>query len=66
LRRRFSIAEQSRERINQNVKQNNVGSRGYGLGMAIANRVIESFGGHMNIQNHPEGGLEISCYLNKD
>lgn len=65
LTKPFYRAEQSRERINQDVKQNNAGSRGYGLGMAIANRVIKSFDGHMDIRNHPEGGLEISCYLNK-
>jgi two-component system OmpR family sensor kinase/two-component system sensor histidine kinase CpxA len=65
LTKPFYRAEQSRERINQDVKKNNAGSRGYGLGMAIANRVIKSFDGHMDIRNHPEGGLEISCYLNK-
>lgn len=65
LTKPFYRAEQSRERINQDVKQKNAGDRGYGLGMAIANRVIVSFGGHINIRNHPDGGLEISCYLNK-
>lgn len=61
----FYRAEHARERIAQNVKQKNAGGRGYGLGMAIAHRVIRSFGGRMDIRNHPQGGLEISCYLNR-
>jgi two-component system OmpR family sensor kinase len=61
----FYRAEHARERIGQDMKQSKSGSRGYGLGMAIANRVIRSFYGHMVIRNHPEGGLEISCYLNR-
>lgn len=60
----FYRAEHARERIAQDVKQQCSGGRGYGLGMAIADRVIRSFDGHMAIRNHPEGGLEISCYFN--
>jgi two-component system OmpR family sensor kinase/two-component system sensor histidine kinase CpxA len=61
----FYRAEHSRERIAQDMKQQQSGGRGYGLGMAIAHRVIRSFDGHMAIRNHPDGGLEISCYLNR-
>ena len=65
LTKPFYRAEQSRERLHQDVKQKKAGSRGYGLGMAIAHRIIISFDGGMHIRNHPERGLEISCYLNK-
>ena len=61
----FYRAEHARERVGQNMIQQQSGGRGYGLGMAIAHRVIRSFGGHMDIRNHPQGGLEISCYLNR-
>lgn len=59
----FYRAEYARERIAQDVQQQQSGGRGYGLGMAIAHRVIRSFDGRMSIRNHPEGGLEIRCYL---
>lgn len=65
LTKPFYRAEQARERVAQDVKQKKTGGRGYGLGMAIANRIIISFDGHMAIRNHPEGGLEISCYLGR-
>jgi two-component system OmpR family sensor kinase/two-component system sensor histidine kinase CpxA len=61
----FYRAEHARERIAQNIKKQVSGGRGYGLGMAITHRVIRSFDGQMAIRNHPEGGLEISCYLNR-
>jgi two-component system OmpR family sensor kinase/two-component system sensor histidine kinase CpxA len=61
----FYRAEDARERIGQDMTQRQSGSRGYGLGMAIAHRVIRSFYGSMVIRNHPEGGLEISCYLKR-
>lgn len=65
LTKPFYRAEQARERVAQDVKKKKAGGRGYGLGMAIANRIIISFDGHMAIRNHPEGGLEISCYLSR-
>jgi two-component system OmpR family sensor kinase len=65
LTKPFYRVEQARERVAQNIKQKKSGGRGYGLGMAIANRIIISFNGHMAIRNHPEGGLEISCYLSR-
>ncbi|MFT7373431.1 MAG: two-component system OmpR family sensor kinase [Oleiphilaceae bacterium] len=60
----FYRAEHARERVGQNMKKQQSGARGYGLGMAIAHRVIRGFDGHMDIRNHPKGGLEISCHLN--
>lgn len=63
LTKPFYRAEHARERVAQDIKQKQVGGRGYGLGMAIANRVISSFDGYMMIRNHPTGGLEISCCL---
>lgn len=36
---------------------------GYGLGLAIAQRVVEQHGGHIQARNHPEGGLEVNIYL---
>jgi two-component system OmpR family sensor kinase/two-component system sensor histidine kinase CpxA len=61
----FYRAEHARERTGQNMQQQQSGGRGYGLGMAIAHRVVRSHDGHMAIRNHPEGGLEICCYLNR-
>lgn len=61
----FYRAENARERVAQNIKQQRSGGRGYGLGMAIAHRIIRSFGGQMEIKNHHKGGLEISCYLKR-
>ena len=62
LTKPFYRAEHARER--QESAQQVAGvSRGYGLGLAIAYRVIRSFDGEMLIRNHPQGGLEISCLL---
>lgn len=61
----FYRAEHARERVAQDVKKQRNGGRGYGLGMAIAHRVIRSLGGRMFIRNHEKGGLEISCHLNR-
>lgn len=58
----FYRAENARERMSESGKQEKH-SRGYGLGMAIAYRVIRSFDGDMKIRNHSTGGLEISCSI---
>ncbi len=34
---------------------------GHGVGLAIAKRVIQSHGGHIEARNHPEGGLQVEC-----
>jgi signal transduction histidine kinase len=36
---------------------------GHGLGLAIANRIVERHGGRLVAENHPEGGAEFSIYL---
>jgi signal transduction histidine kinase len=33
---------------------------GHGLGLAIAKRAAERHGGHLTLQNHPEGGF-LAC-----
>jgi len=61
LTKPFYRAENARQR---SASQGSAaGSRGYGLGLAIAYRVIRSFAGEMSIRNHPQGGLEIRCVL---
>lgn len=58
LTKPFYRAEQARQRNSADMA-----SRGYGLGLAIAYRVIRSFDGEMTIRNHPQGGLEICSVL---
>lgn len=36
---------------------------GYGLGLSIAQRAVDRLGGHMNLRNHPQSGLEVSITL---
>jgi len=38
-------------------------SGGYGLGLAIAQRVIDLHGGGIDASNHPNGGLEVNVSL---
>ena len=61
LTRPFYRAEQARERV---PSDNNGGEhRGYGLGLAIAARIIRSHSGDILIENHLQGGLVICCTL---
>jgi signal transduction histidine kinase len=39
---------------------------GYGLGLAIAKRAAEKHGGHLVLENHPEGGFVASLELPQD
>ena len=36
---------------------------GIGLGLAIVNRIVESHGGKVEIDNVPPGGARIAIYL---
>lgn len=36
---------------------------GFGIGLAIAERAIKLHGGHINISNRPDGGLEVKIQL---
>ncbi|WP_299181438.1 ATP-binding protein [uncultured Neptuniibacter sp.] len=38
-------------------------SEGYGLGLSIAHRAVQRLGGALILENHPEGGLEVSIHL---
>ena len=65
LTKPFYRAEHARQRLAQDVSKQQSGGRGYGLGLAIAQRAMKSFGGTMTLRNHPKGGLEIRCTLEK-
>ena len=62
LTKPFYRAEVARER-NISATSTDLIQRGYGLGLAIAHRVVNSLGGRMVIRNHRQGGLEINCQL---
>lgn len=56
LLRPFVRAESARQRLND-------GHRGFGLGLAIANRVVSHHRGRIRLLNHREGGLMVIIYL---
>lgn len=56
----FVRNEQARERSLESLGK---GHRGFGLGLAIAHRVVEYHHGDLTLVNHPEGGLLVSIYL---
>lgn len=60
LTKPFVRSEQARERSIETLIQ---GHRGFGLGLAIAYRVVEYHQGELTLVNHPEGGLLVRIYL---
>ena len=51
----FFRAEESRSRS----------SGGYGLGLYLTKQIADAHGGRISIQNHENGGAEVSLYLPK-
>ena len=45
---------------------NNAGTVGYGLGLAIARRAVVSHGGQVRARNRQDGGLEVTLSLPLD
>ncbi len=39
------------------------GGRGHGLGLAITRRAVEAHGGHVEVENRPQGGLMVTITL---
>lgn len=62
LLRPFVRAEQARERSLDSLKQ---GHRGFGLGLAIAQRVASYHHGELSLKNAKDGGLEALIVLPK-
>ena len=60
LLRPFVRSEQARERSPDSLQQ---GHRGFGLGLAIAQRVIQHHDGTLKLSNHPQGGLQVLIRL---
>lgn len=60
LLRPFVRSEQARERSPDTLQQ---GHRGFGLGLAIAQRVIQHHDGTLQLSNHPQGGLQVLIRL---
>ena len=42
------------------------GGKGSGLGLAIVARIVEMHGGEINLENHPDGGLEATFTVSLD
>ncbi len=45
------------------VRDESLGSEGFGLGMSIARRAVEQMGGKIKALNRPEGGFELRIQL---
>ena len=60
LLRPFVRAEQARERSIDSLQQ---GHRGFGLGLAIAQRVVHYHNGSLGLKNAESGGLEVLIRL---
>lgn len=60
LLRPFVRSEQARERSPDSLSG---GHRGFGLGLAIADRVVRHHGGDLRLSNHEQGGLVVTIRL---
>ena len=60
LLRPFVRNEEARQRSEASLEQ---GHRGYGLGLAIADKVVQAHGGQLILSNHPQGGLQADIRL---
>ncbi|MEN9464922.1 MAG: hypothetical protein RL217_1103 [Pseudomonadota bacterium] len=58
----FVRNEESRQRSPDSLKK---GHRGFGLGLAIAERVVHYHQGEITLVNHPGGGLKVRLYFPK-
>lgn len=58
----FVRNEPARERSLESLHK---GHRGFGLGLAIAERVVRYHHGEITLANHPQGGLKVCLYLPK-
>ncbi|MFC3681745.1 ATP-binding protein [Bacterioplanoides pacificum] len=60
LLRPFVRHEDARQRSTESLQQ---GHRGYGLGLAIADKVVRAHEGSLTLSNHPQGGLQADICL---
>ncbi|MCD8522987.1 MAG: ATP-binding protein [Saccharospirillaceae bacterium] len=60
LLRPFVRSEQARERSPESLGS---GHRGFGLGLAIADRVVRHHRGELQLRNHEQGGLMVTIRL---
>ena len=60
LLRPFVRNEDSRHRSEESLEQ---GHRGFGLGLAIADKVVCAHNGQLELSNHPQGGLQADIRL---
>jgi len=44
---------------------NNMHTSGFGLGLSIAQKALAKHKGNIRLTNHPEGGLQVQCFLPK-
>ena len=60
LLRPFVRSEDARQRSEASLGQ---GHRGFGLGLAIADKVVRAHGGSLELSNHVDGGLQADIRL---
>lgn len=60
LLRPFVRNEEARHRSAESLEE---GYRGFGLGLAIADKVVRTHDGSLELSNHPQGGLQVDICL---